>query len=104
MKRILIDTNAYAAFKKKETEAVSTIRGLDDLTIKALKEKAKREGTSVNAALVKLIEEELGLKKKRRTVEHADLDHLAGTWSDKDYKEFQEKIKNFETIDETMWK
>lgn len=81
-----------------------TIRGLDDLTIKALKEKAKQEGTSVNAALVKLLREELGLKKKKRTVVYDDLDHLAGTWSDKDYKEFQKRTEDFEKIDETIWK
>lgn len=81
-----------------------TIRGLDELTMKALKEKAKQEGMSVNAALVKLLQEELGLKKKRRIVVYNDIDHLAGTWSDKDYKEFQKKTSDFETIDETMWK
>ncbi len=81
-----------------------TIRGLDELTIKALKEKAKQEGTSVNAALVKLLQEVLGLKKKKRATVYNDLDHLAGTWSDKDYKEFLKKVKDFETIDETMWK
>jgi len=65
MKRILIDTNAYAAFKKNETDAVNTFK---------------------------------------TAVVHNDLDHLAGTWSNKDYKEFQKKIKDFETIDATMWK
>ena len=80
-----------------------TIRGFDDQTIKALKERAKKEGTSVNAAIVKLVQEELGLKKKKRIVVHNDLDHLAGTWSDKEYKEFQKRIKDFERIDETMW-
>lgn len=83
--------------------ATMTIRGLDELTIKALKEKAKGEGTSVNATLVKLLKEDLGLKKKRRMVVHNDLDHLAGTWSDKEYKEFQKIIKDFETIDNTIW-
>ena len=81
-----------------------TIRGLDDLTIKTLKEKAKQEGTSVNAALVKLVQEELGLKKKRRTVVHNDLDHLAGTWNDKDYKEFMKRVEDFEKIDKHLWK
>ncbi len=42
-----------------------TIRGLDDLTIKALKEKAKKEGTSVNTTLLKLLKENLGLRKKK---------------------------------------
>jgi plasmid stability protein len=84
--------------------ATMTIRGLDEMTIKALKEKAKQEGTSVNAALVKLVKEELGLKKRKRMVVYDDLDHLAGTWSDKEYKEFQKMMKDFEKIDETMWK
>ena len=81
-----------------------TIRGLDDLTIKALKEKAKKEGSSVNAALVKLLQEELGIKKKKRTVVYNDLDHLAGTWSDKNYKEFLQATADFAKIDENMWK
>ena len=81
-----------------------TIRGLDDLTVKALKEKAKKEGSSVNAALVKLLQEELGIKKKKRTVVYNDLDHLAGTWSDKDYKEFLQATADFAKIDENVWK
>jgi hypothetical protein len=81
-----------------------TIRGLDEPTIKALKEKAKQEGASINATLLKLLKEELGLKKKKRNVIYNDLDSLAGTWSDKEYKEFQRAIKDFEAIDETMWK
>ena len=81
-----------------------TIRGLDDLTIKALKEKAKKEGSSVNAALVKLLQEELGIKKKKRTVVYNDLDHLAGTWSDKDFEEFLQATADFDKIDENMWK
>jgi len=81
-----------------------TIRGLDDLTINALKEKVKKEGSSVNAALVKLLQEELGIRKKKRTVVYNDLDHLAGTWSDKDYKEFLQATADFAKIDENVWK
>ena len=81
-----------------------TIRGLDDLTIKALKEKAKKEGSSVNAALVKLLQEDLGIKKKKRTVVYNDLDHLAGTWSDKDYKEFLQATRlSFEPLLPADW-
>src|SRR5208337_4383291 len=93
-----------ARCKREANMSTMTIRGLDELTIKALKEKAKKERTSVNAALVKLIQEELGLKKKKRTVVYDDLDNLAGTWSDKDYKEFQKKIEDFEKIDKSIWK
>ena len=41
---------------------VMTIRGLDEMTIKALKEKAKQEGTSMNTALLNMLREELGTK------------------------------------------
>ncbi|HMK61239.1 MAG TPA: hypothetical protein VK452_08875 [Dissulfurispiraceae bacterium] len=81
-----------------------TIRGLDAPTIKALKERAAREGTSVNASIVNMLKETLGLKKKRRSVEYNDLDHLAGTWSAKDFREFQKKVEDFEKIDEQIWK
>jgi plasmid stability protein len=84
--------------------SIMTIRGLDDSTIKALKEKAKHEGTSVNAALVELVKEALGIKKKKRTVVYKDLDHLAGTWDKKDHADFQKRVADFEKIDEKMWK
>ena len=83
--------------------AVITIRGLDELTIKTLKEKAKQEGVSVNSLVWRIIKEGLGLKKKPRNAIHTDLDSLAGTWSEKDYSEFQKKIEDLEKIDKSMW-
>ena len=81
-----------------------TIRGLDDVTVKALKDKAKQEGTSVNTILLKILKEDLGLKKKSRIVVYNDLDHLAGTWNEKDFVEFQERVEDFEKIDAKLWK
>lgn len=83
--------------------SVVTVRGIDDTMAKVLKEKANQEGTSVNTVLLKTLRESLGLKKKKRTVIYNDLDHLAGTWSEKDFLEFQEKIADFETVDKKMW-
>lgn len=83
--------------------SVMTIRGIDDTMAKVLKEKAKQEGTSVNTVLLRTLRESLGLKKKKRTIIYNDLDHLAGTWSEKDFLEFQEKIADFETVDKKMW-
>lgn len=81
-----------------------TIRGLDDMTMKALKDKAKQEGSSINAALLKILRKELGVEKKRHTVVYHDLDHLAGTWDRKDFAEFRKNVEDFEKIDEKMWK
>jgi len=81
-----------------------TIRGLDEMTIKALKDKAKQEGSSINAALLKILRKELGTEKKKHTVVYHDLDHLAGTWDRRDIAEFQKNVEDFEKIDEKMWK
>ena len=81
-----------------------TIRGIDETTARILKERARKEGVSVNAVLLKTLRESLGLEKRRRTVIYDDLDHLAGTWSEKDFVEFQKKIADFEIVDEKMWK
>ena len=81
-----------------------TIRGIDETTARTLKERAKKEGVSVNAVLLKTLRESLGLEKRRRTVIYDDLDHLAGTWSEKDFVEFQKRIADFEIVDEKMWK
>ncbi|MFA4828693.1 MAG: hypothetical protein WC855_02615 [Thermodesulfovibrionales bacterium] len=84
--------------------SVMTIRGIDDTTAKVLKQKAKKEGVSVNAVLLKTLRESLGLEKKRRTIIYDDLDYLAGTWNEKDFIEFQKQIADFETVDKKMWK
>ena len=81
-----------------------TIRGIGETTAKTLKERTKKEGISVNAVLLKTLKESLGLEKKKRMVVHTDLDHLAGTWSEKDFSEFQKKIADFETVDKKIWK
>ena len=81
-----------------------TIRGIDETTARILKERARKEGVSVNAVLLKTLRESLGLEKRRRTVIYDDLDHLAGTWSEKDFVEFHKRIADFEIVDEKMWK
>jgi hypothetical protein len=53
---------------------------------------------------LKIVKESLGLKKKSRIVTYTDLDHLAGTWDEKDYAEFQNRVADFEVVDENLWK
>ena len=81
-----------------------TLRGIDDQTTKALKEKAKREGSSVNAVTLRLLRESLGVEKIKRNVVYQDLDHLAGTWSAEEASEFERNTAVFEKVDEDIWK
>jgi plasmid stability protein len=84
--------------------ATMTLRGVDEKTVEVLKERAKREGSSVNAVTLRLLRESLGLEKKKRSVVYADLDHLAGTWSKEEVAEFERNTAVFEKVDEEIWK
>ena len=81
-----------------------TLRGIDDAISGALKEKARREDTSVNTVMLRILKESLGLEKKKRIMIYDDLDHLAGTWSLNDLTEFDNATSAFEKVDEDMWK
>ena len=81
-----------------------TLRGIDENTAEALKERARREGTSVNAVTLRILRESLGLDKRKRNVIYNDLDHLAGTWSREEAAEFELNTAVFEKVDEEIWK
>jgi phosphopantetheinyl transferase (holo-ACP synthase) len=78
-----------------------TVRNLPPAVAKAVKEKARREGLSLNKAVVRLLEEATG-QKPRAT--HDDLDHLAGRWSAKEYEVFMAALDEQRRIDPEMWK
>jgi plasmid stability protein len=84
--------------------ATMTLRGIDEKTAEVPKERAKREGSSVNAVTLRLLRESLGLEKKKRNVVYNDLDHLAGTWSKEEVAEFERNTAVFEKVDEEIWK
>ncbi len=84
--------------------ATMTLRGIDEQTAQALKERANRDGISVNAVTLRLLRESLGLEKRRRSVTYSDLDHLAGTWSREEEAEFKRNTAVFEQVDEELWK
>lgn len=81
-----------------------TIRGIDDITAKRLKDLAKKEGLSINALVLKILRQALGIEKKKRAIIYTDLDELAGTWTEEEYQAFLKNIEPFEQIDEEMWK
>ncbi len=81
-----------------------TLRGIDDTIAAALKEKARQEETSVNAVMLRILKESLGIEKKKRTAVYSDLDDLAGTWSTQESDDFLRATAVFEKVDEDMWK
>jgi hypothetical protein len=81
-----------------------TVRNLPPEVAKAVKEKARKEKLSLNKAVVRLLEEATGVEKGKKKILHHDLDRFAGTWSEAEYQEFREAMKEHRQIDPEMWK
>jgi plasmid stability protein len=80
-----------------------SVRGLDSDLMAALKKQAGSEDTSVNAVVLRLIEQGLGKSRKKALKQYDDLSGLAGTWSQEDATEFDQAIIRFEAIDSEIW-
>ena len=81
-----------------------TVRNLPPAVAKAVKEKARKEKLSLNKAIARLLEEATGTEKGKNKVLHHDLDHLAGAWSEAEYQQFMEALREQRQIDPEMWK
>lgn len=79
---------------------ILTLRGMDDSLAAALRDEAHRRKTSMNALVLELVRQGLGLAE-RRSRNH-DLDALAGTWSAAEVVEFTEATSDFEQIDDAL--
>jgi len=78
-----------------------TIRNLDPETDKVLREKARREGKSINAVVLEILQ--AGLLPARKRCYH-DLDALVGAWSSDEADRFDAALDQMSVIDEDVWK
>ena len=83
-----------------------TVRGVDSNLLQLLKNEAARRGLSVNRYVLSILREALGLDEggPRAPVEYNDLDHLAGTWTERDFEEFARHLAAQRSIDEDLWR
>jgi hypothetical protein len=82
-----------------------TIRGLDPRLQDKIRELARREGISLNKAAVRLLERGAGIDRQEDSdrIGHS-LDHLIGTWSQREADAFLDAIQTCEQIDPDLWK
>ncbi len=80
-----------------------SLRGMDERVRKLLREEADQAGISMNALILKYIYKGIGYDPCNRPRYH-DLDSLSGTWTELDGQKFLERIKDFEKIDQEIWK
>jgi len=82
-----------------------SIRGIDPASFSALKAMAAQERGSVNALLLRLIDQGLGNTQSKPTARrYGDLDALAAAWSAADAAELSAATAAFEAVDPELWK
>lgn len=82
-----------------------TIRDIPPELIRAIRRKAQAEHTSLNKAVVRLLEERFSTAgRKRVKTRHHDLDFLAGSWTKQDAGVFDKAIAEQRVIDPELWK
>ena len=90
-----------------------SVRGINPANFSALKAMAAQERTSVNALLLRMIDQGLGntednIKGKalnKPTVRrYDDLDALAGAWGAQDAADFAAATAPFEALEPDLWK
>lgn len=79
------------------------LRSIDPNVMFLLKKEAAKQKISVNSLILEIIGRDLGIVCHTKKNVFHDLDDLAGTWSDKDKKRFDENVKPFEKIDQELW-
>ena len=80
-----------------------TIRNMPPQIGQAIRKRAGEKGVSLNKAVISLLEEGLGLGKRKRETIHHDLDHLSGTWSEEEAAIFERSLARARAIDKEVW-
>lgn len=79
------------------------LRNISPDVMALLKDEASNQNISINSLILHYLERELGVVQRIKKPHFNDLDDLAGTWTEKDIKKFDEKTKCFEQVDKELW-
>lgn len=81
-----------------------TVRNLPPELAGAVREKARKERLSLNKAVIRLIEEALGMGGRHKQEIHHDLDRFFGVWSREEASAFDQALSDQRRIDPETWK
>jgi hypothetical protein len=80
-----------------------TIHGLDKETEQRVRAESKRTGLSMNRTVKRLLSQAVARKPRGPARSKRGIDRLFGAWSEEEYKEFMEAIKDFRKVDPEDW-
>jgi len=78
-----------------------TLRRIPDSLEKALRNRAKESGLSLNKVSIELLEQALGVDSRKN--KKRDLSEFSGMWTQDDLKEFEQNTQGFNSIDPEIW-
>ena len=82
-----------------------SIRGLDPKALTRLKRQAERDGSSLNALVLRLLQGGASVRERGQALRRFDdLDALAGTWSAQHASRFEHDTAPFCEVDPALWK
>ena len=83
-----------------------TLKGFDEELVGRIRHFANQEGISLNQAALRLLRVGAGLNQSKDNGDTvgSSLDHLIGTWTLEEAEALNNAVKDFEQIDESMWK
>ncbi len=81
-----------------------TLRNPPSEVVRMIQKKAKEKKTSLNQAVIQLLQEREGSAVKKEKKLYHDLDHLAGLWSKKEENTFNQTTSLQRPIDLELWK
>ena len=79
-----------------------TIRNVSADLAAALEDEKSRRGLSLNRTVLALMQEALGVSDEAERSN--GLRRLAGTWTEDEFREFEEAVRPFREIDEELWR
>lgn len=80
-----------------------TVRRLPAALARALEREKRRRGVSLNQVVLDLLAQALGVEQ-RQAQRSNGLRRLAGTWSEKEFEQFENALSSAEQIDEELWR
>ncbi len=89
----------YLNARGKKIKAL-TIRNLPPSLAEALEREKRRKGKSLNQTVIDLLGQGLGAQGGVRS---NGLGRLAGGWSEDEFRDFEQAMAQFETVDEELW-
>ncbi|MBI3856787.1 MAG: hypothetical protein HY293_13955 [Planctomycetes bacterium] len=81
-----------------------TLRNLPPAVARAVRDRAGAEGLSLNKAVLRILEEALGLSRTKRPPINRDFEDFIGVWTDEEAREIERRIYEQRRVDPELWR